>query len=228
MFRPSIQGCSFDAAGTLIHLAEPVGASYHRIALPFEIESDPEAIERAFRAVWKRTPPPFSASRFLPHSDEKTWWHQLVRKVFEESGARGIEGDRFDPFFEKLYDHFEAPGTWTAYPGTREVLARVSSKIPCVVLSNFDHRLRRILDDLELAKYFEAIILSSEVKASKPSPRMFDRVAEHFGCPREAILHVGDDPDCDGEGASQAGMKFFRVHRGGESLSRLLRQLSLA
>jgi hypothetical protein len=40
---------SFDAAGTLIHLAEPVGVTYARVAAEHGVSADPAAICRALR-----------------------------------------------------------------------------------------------------------------------------------------------------------------------------------
>lgn len=228
MFSPPILALSFDAAGTLIHLAEPVGGSYCRIANHFGIKSEPSAMESAFRSVWKRTPPAFSEPPGQRHENEKDWWHDLVREVFREAGAIPPDEATFDACFDALYEHFESPGTWLADPETGGILERISARYPCVVLSNFDARLRRILDDLRLARYFEAFFLSCEIGASKPDPKMFETARVHFRCPAESILHVGDDPYCDGEGAANAGFQHFRFEKGSSGLSKLLRELSLA
>lgn len=228
MFSPPISACTFDAAGTLIHLAEPVGRSYHRVASRFGITCDPEAIELAFRRVWKRSPPPFSPDSQYAHSNEKMWWSCLVEEVFAEAGANWTDKQTFDACFEALYDHFESPGTWITTEEIHDALSKISDSLRCVVLSNFDHRLRRILMDLGLARYFEALFLSCEVGASKPDPRIFEKARLHFELPAEEILHIGDDPTCDEQGARRAGFQFYSVKEGTGNLSQLFDQLSLA
>jgi putative hydrolase of the HAD superfamily len=221
---------SFDAAGTLIHLAEPVGVTYARVAARHDAIVDPTVIGRTFGAVWKRTSPPFSAESVATADDqpERAWWSRLVRDVFAESGVTFPDKVSYDAFFDDLYLHFEEPGTWLAAPGTAEILHRIAAAHRCVVLSNFDARLRRVFSDLGLVEPFEAIFLSGEERLSKPDPRLFARVSERLGVRPEAILHVGDDPVCDWAGAEAAGYRHFRVGQGQGDLQDLLVELSLA
>lgn len=218
---------SFDAAGTLVHLAEPVGDTYARVAAAHGIEAAPASVARAFASVWRRTPAPFSDGS-PPDSDERSWWRRLVREVFVEAGCPVEDGALYARLFDDLYRRYEEPGAWIAAPDARAVLARVSRSRPCVVLSNFDARLRRILRDLGLAGYFEALFLSCEQGLSKPDPRLFLRVAEAFGVAPSEILHVGDDPVCDWAGAERAGLRHFRVGPGQRGLRELPEELSLA
>lgn len=228
MDRELIQAVSFDAAGTLIHLASPVGESYAAVARKHGIEADPDQLNDAFRAVWKRTPLPFSPESHIRDPNEKAWWSRLVRSVFEEVGAELPDADEYGIFFEDLYDHFERPGTWVADPDALEVVNTVSSAFQTFVLSNFDARLRRILSDLDLLNAFEAVILSCEMGASKPDPKIFEAAASHVGIAAPKILHVGDDPICDWQGAEESGFQVFRVGKGQARLGELLRELSLA
>ncbi|MEX2580405.1 MAG: HAD-IA family hydrolase [Verrucomicrobiales bacterium] len=228
MSHQNIQAVSFDAAGTLIHLAEPVGASYSRVAALHGIEADTGDLDRAFRIVWKRTPLPFSFESTIRDPNEKEWWRRLVREVFEEAEARLPPSLEFDAFFEALYEHFEKPGTWNAAPEALAVVETVGRRYPCIVLSNFDGRLRRILGDLGLLDAFDGVVLSCETGASKPDRRIFEAGAKKLSKPPSAILHVGDDPVCDWEGAEAAGFQVFKVGTGQRPLSELFGELSLA
>lgn len=228
MVSESIRAVSFDAAGTLIHLARSVGESYAEVAEEHGIAANADRLNQAFRSVWKRTPLPFSPESHIRDPDEKAWWSRLVRLVFEEAGSNVPGGEEYEVFFEALYEYFESPGTWIADPEALEVVNAVSGAYRCVVLSNFDARLRRILSDLDLLNAFEGVILSCETGASKPDPRIFETAAGCVGLPPNEILHVGDDPICDWEGAAQAGFQHFRVGTGQSTLGELLRELSLA
>ena len=223
-----IRAVSFDAAGTLIHLAEEVGVLYARVALRHGIAADPALLNDAFRTVWKRTHPAFSEDSPIADVHEKAWWARLVREVFHEAGSTIFGDELFDEFFDALYRHFEEPGTWLPVPGAREVVEAVARRHRCIVLSNFDTRLRRILADMDLLTPFEALFLSSEFRLSKPDHRLFARVSEALDIPPPQILHVGDDPLCDWAGAEAAGFQHFRVGRGQRNISELLSELSLA
>ena len=227
MDQTVIKAVSFDAAGTLIQLAEEVGTSYSKVAASFGIPVAPAALNRVFGTVWKRTPPPFSeeAAEHDPH--EKAWWGRLVREVFTEAGATIPDEATFGEFFEALYLHFEIPGTWLAVPGAKETVEKIATSRRCVVFSNFDGRLRRVLADLDLLSPFEALYLSCEMRRSKPDQRAFATVASGLGLHPREILHVGDDPRCDWAGAHAAGFPHFRVGPGQRNISELLSELSL-
>lgn len=223
-----ILAITFDAAGTLIHLSEPVGVSYSHVACGFGIEADPIELGSAFKAVWKRTPLPFCRKTLEKDTYEKSWWHRLVREVFVEAGAKLPNDEIFDTFFESLYLHFESPGTWLADPDAIATLETLSPRFRCIVLSNFDGRLRRILKDLGLLGFFETCLLSCELGASKPEAAVFDAAAKWLQLPPEQIIHVGDDPLCDWEGANGAGFSHFRVGKSERKLGDLIEELSLA
>lgn len=228
MTSQKYRAVSFDAAGTLIHLAEPVGASYSKVAASHGIDADPDELNTSFRTVWKKTPLPFAPESHIRDPNEKSWWRRLVRDVFEDAEADLPDGSKFDNFFEDLYRHFEEPGTWIADPDAKTVLETVQQNYRCIVLSNFDARLRRILDDLGILNDFESVILSCEVGASKPDAIIFEEAARTLSLDPNAILHVGDDPVCDWNGATAAGFGVFKVGKDERKLGELLGELSLA
>ena len=244
-----LQAVTFDAAGTLIHLTESVGDSYSRVAAGFAIHAAPADLNSAFRTVWKRTPPPFpnpqgktpdcqqseesrepapqeppsikgsNDESSLSHR-EKAWWKRLVREVF--TTVQATDFSQFDAFFEQLYDHFESPGCWALDEAAVDVLDHLSAQgLKLGLLSNFDHRLRRILADLGIFDRFDAVILSGEIEAAKPDPRMFQTISAALACEPAEILHVGDDQECDIAGAQRAGFRALRV----KPPDSLLRQL---
>lgn len=215
MIDPAIKSLSFDAAGTLIHLREPVGVSYAAVAARHGVIVSSDRLDRAFRAVWKRTPLPFSPEAGETDPHEQAWWSRLVSSVFTEAGAGFDSATHYDAFFTDLYDHFESPGTWQLDPAAPALLEAAANRYRLIILSNFDHRLRRILRDLEVLDFFEHVILSCEQRCSKPDPHLFSHAAMTLGLSPGEILHLGDDPICDWQGAQAAGFAHFRVGRVG-------------
>jgi len=236
MIHPAIKSLSFDAAGTLIHLAEPVGVSYASVAARHGVTVSADPLDRAFRTLWRRTPLPFSPDAGDSDPNERAWWSRLVCSVFAETGTFFDSASHFEAFFTELYDYFESPGTWLLDPAAKPLLEAVSGRYRLIVLSNFDHRLRRILGDLEVLDRFEHVILSCEERCSKPDPRLFALAAATLGMNPGEILHLGDDPICDWAGAQAAGFAHFRVgppgiprgDQGQAPLAAFLDQLSLA
>lgn len=213
----------FDAAGTLFHLPRGAGHHYREVALRHGCEIAQADLQSAFSSVWK-TMPPRSATR-VPRADEdRRWWKELVERVLVRCGVAAGALDR-DSYFTELYAEFTLPGVWQLFPEVRATLTALQAHHRLGIISNFDGRLRAILQNLEIAHYFQPIVISSEVGADKPDPWIFQRAAESAGVLASAALHVGDDPARDWRGAESAGFRSFRLTRPANSLRDLVRSL---
>src|SRR5690242_10528005 len=124
--------------------------------------------------------------------------------------------------FAELWAEFARPGVWQLFPEVKPVISKVANRYRLGVLSNFDSRLHTILADLGLAHFFEHVVVSSEVGAEKPSPRMFAEAVDRFDVLAEEVLHVGDEAEADWRGASAAGLRVFELRRPENSLRDLL------
>lgn len=209
-----------DAAGTLIDLVEPVGPSYSRIASAHGFHAEPQQFDAAFRVAWKGMPlrPPVAGPR---PDDDRGWWRELVGKVFDQLGCTS-GGAEFEDCFAAMYAHFSEPGVWALFPEAKDALSRLSKHHRLAVVSNFDGRLHRILADLGVARFFEQIVVSSEVGADKPHRELFEAALEAMNARPETTLHVGDDPVGDWQGAASADIPVFRLQRPGNSLASVL------
>ncbi len=87
------------------------------------------------------------------------------------------------------------------------------------VVSNWDISLVPVLERLGVADRFEAVLHSAGVGASKPDPKLFEAALEQLGLPADAVLHVGDDPVNDIEGAARAGVRAILIDRRGRHRS---------
>jgi putative hydrolase of the HAD superfamily len=67
--------------------------------------------------------------------------------------------------------------------------------------------LRRLLSNYGVMEYFDATTFSNEVGYRKPDPRIFKQAVSELGVEPSQVIHVGDNPDSDFQGAKQAGMK---------------------
>ena len=218
--RNNIRTIFFDAAGTLIYLPKNVGHHYAFVAQRIGLRLDADALDTAFAASWKAMP--VRAAIDGPREDDdKNWWRDLVNRVLDRVVPDLGELDR-DAFFEGVYSHFGEPGVWDLYPEVIEVLEALGGKFQLAVVSNFDGRLRVILEHLRLTKFFAHVFISSELGADKPDPEIYRRALKLSGARPNETLHVGDDPDRDWEGASAAGLSVFRLERPGNSLRNLI------
>jgi putative hydrolase of the HAD superfamily len=209
----------FDAAGTLIRLERPVGWHYAEIARRHGLNADEAKMELAFREVWKARP--FRpASPGARDEDDRPWWRALALDVLRTAAPSSGKIDE-DAWFEELYAHFAKPGVWVLYHDARRCLDRLASRFRLAVISNFDRRLRCVLEDLGVASRFERLFISSEIGCEKPHPGIFQRALDVMDVEAGRCLHVGDDPERDWAGAAAAGIPVFEVRRPGGTLDHL-------
>ena len=213
-----------DAAGTMIHLKEPAGQHYATVAARHGLQVGADALQRGFLKAWKAMPErkPESGGRI---DDDRPWWRTVATTALRES-ATIPQNFPMEDWFRDVYERFAEPGVWAVFDDVEPFLREVSKTHRLGVVSNFDGRLRRILADLGLAKYFEHIVISSEVGCEKPHKDIFLHAASLFGVSPGQCLHIGDDERRDLEGATSAGMNALLVDRPGFGLAEVYAKLA--
>lgn len=193
-----IKAVSFDVGGTLIEPWPSVGHVYAEVAARHGLKNlSPEQLNARFKAAW------CSRQNFRHSRNE---WDELVDEVFGGSTPTG--------FFAELYDRFAEPDAWHIYEDVVPTLdLLVSRNIKLAIISNWDERLRPLLQKLKLEKYFEAFSISLEMGFPKPSPIIFEHAAKALNLPASSILHVGDSFEMDVTGATAAGFQAVQIHR---------------
>ena len=216
-----IKAILFDAVGTLFYLTKTVGDHYALVGDEIGLKLDAKKLDQAFHASWKQMPQR-AAIDGPRENDDKGWWRELVDLVLDQVAPSLSEVDR-DNFFEIAYEHFAEAGVWELYPDIRDVLEKLQPRFRLAVISNFDGRLRFVLQHLGISKFLSHIFISSEIGADKPDPEIYRRAARLMNLKPNEILHVGDDPERDWNAAGAAGLSIFRVDRQKNSLEDLLR-----
>ncbi|MBO0696627.1 MAG: HAD-IA family hydrolase [Verrucomicrobia bacterium] len=219
-----IKAIFFDALGTLFYLTRTVGHHYALVGTEVGLALDAHQLDDAFYSAWKKMPRR-AAIDGPRENDDKSWWRHLVDLVLVQVGPSLSEFDR-DNFFEVAYEHFAEAGVWELYPEVPGVLEQLHPRFQLAVLSNFDGRLRLILQHLGIAKFFEHIFISSEIGADKPDPEIYRRALKLIDLNPNEVLHVGDDPERDWEAARAAGLSIFRLDRPKNSLRDLVSALT--
>ena len=206
--RP-LRAVSFDAAGTLIHTARPVGELYAGVAARHGVDVDPEGLHARFRVAFGEAPPlafPAAPAGEL-RTREKDWWRAVVRRVFD-----GIAFRDFDAFFDDLFAFFASPAAWRVDPDAHAVLTTLRGRgLGILVVSNFDARVHGLLAALELAPLIDRVTISSEAGAAKPDPAIFARALADAGLAARDVVHVGDTITEDLRGARAAGIPVLLV-----------------
>lgn len=203
-----IQAVLFDAVGTLIHLREPVGETYARVAGEHGRAVRAAALQAAFPRVVRAMPPMVctASDRRQVEECERAWWRTVVRSVFDVADATP-QFDDFERFFERLFAHFATAAAWCCADGAAPALAALRARgLHVGMVSNFDHRLPPLLDALGLAPLLEVVVLPADAGAAKPDPRIFAYALGRLRVGAEASVYVGDDARDDIAGARHAGL----------------------
>jgi putative hydrolase of the HAD superfamily len=220
----SLKAIFFDAVGTLFYLNGTVGDHYALVGAEVGLALDAEQLDCAFHSAWKKMPQ--RAAIDAPReNDDKGWWRDLVDLVLDEVAPSLSELDH-DNFFEIAYEHFAEAAVWELYPEVPDVLEKLRPRFQLAVVSNFDGRLRFILQHLGISRFFDHIFVSSEIGADKPDPEIYRRALKLINLKPNEVLHVGDDSQRDWKAATAAGLSVFRLDRKRNSLRDLLTILS--
>lgn len=117
-------------------------------------------------------------------------------------GANASPGDMATVFTAGLGNNGEL------YPDARAVLEQLHSIARLAMITNgLSEVQRRRIDRLDLGRYFEAVIISAEVKTAKPGTEIFDLAFAELGNPdRTDALMVGDSLTSDIQGGLNAGV----------------------
>ncbi len=185
-----------DAAGTLLHLREPVGVTYARIGRDFGVTRTAAAIQEGFAAAMRS---PRQGPRHV--GDGRAFWRPVVAM------ATGFGDDAcFDEYFEAVYAAFGAPA-WSVAPGAFAALdALRAAGVGVAVVSNWDTRLRPILAELGVLDHVDVAIISGELGIEKPDPRIFAAACAALSVAPAQAVHLGDSRRADVDGARAAGL----------------------
>lgn len=107
--------------------------------------------------------------------------------------------------------------SFNPYPESVAVLRRLNELgLELYVVSNWDILLAEVLEALGWMEYFDGIVASALLGVEKPDPQIFDEALRVSGARRQRVIHVGNDPVADIQGAAAAGIDTVLVDRKGD------------
>src|SRR5581483_10886690 len=153
----------FDAVGTLIHPEPPAPVVYASVGRRFGSRLDEAAIRTRFRAAFRRQEEADYAGNL--RTDERrefARWQAIVGEVLDDVTDA-------EKCFQELYAHFARADAWRCESQTAEVLAGLAARGHVLgIASNFDHRLRGLVENMPALGPIRYLVISSEVGWRKP------------------------------------------------------------
>jgi putative hydrolase of the HAD superfamily len=211
--RPTV--ISFDCADTLVRngytphgfarqCAERVGLHLPAVAYATYVAK----LQREITSFWAA-----NLTRNLAIAD--AWWDQFVREWLV---GEGQDPDLAGPVREAGQTLAFRPGqtTFPLFDDTVSCLRELqNSGYRLIVISNWDLTLDKVLTSVGIDRFFEQTFASLAFGIEKPEPGIFEIARAAVGVPAERILHIGDNPVDDSEGARAFGMQSLLLDRTG-------------
>ncbi len=126
-----------------------------------------------------------------------------------------------EPAFSAFY---RARNAVDLYADCLPALERLSARFPLIALTNGNAD----LEQTGIARFFIACVSAKQAGSAKPDAAIFEIARQRLDCPAEAILHAGDDPWLDIDGAHGAGFRSAWINRTGAHWPAELKQADIS
>lgn len=143
-------------------------------------------------------------------------WHDVEAGRRNPNDVRELRFVRFTAETELDVDPVALAAAFTTgmqefgdlYPGALDVVRALAERGPIALVTNAISQIqRRRIERVGLAEHLDAVVISSEVGVSKPSPAIFDHAFDQLGpLDPTATLMVGDSLTSDMAGGVAAGL----------------------
>lgn len=197
-----IRAVYFDAVGTLLHPEPSAAEVYAAVGRRHGGRLGVEEIHRRFRVAWNQEEKRDEAAGWTTSAArEYQRWQRIVAAVLTDVAD-------FSACFAELYDYFGKTSAWRCDPEVGDVLTELVRRGYGIGLaSNNDSRLRNVVGGLPALAPLQHLVISAEIGWRKPALEFFAEVCRRSGFSPPHLLHVGDHPIHDLQGAVQAGLK---------------------
>ncbi len=149
----------------------------------------------------------------------RQWWGMLVKYTFKDYNIQA------DQLTDVIYDEFSTGKLWVKHPQADEVLKELQKEKILGIISNFDERLDRILEDQQLRQYFQFILTPRNCGLYKPQKEIFQRAVKLANITsNDNLCHIGDDVKLDYQAAKATGCQALLLTKNEETKKRLLNQ----
>jgi HAD superfamily hydrolase (TIGR01549 family) len=204
---------SFDCAHTLLHVDWSVARYVADVCAAAELEIPLEGPRLYERMYFDRLDDFVRVNMTRDHALCDQWWVDLGADWLESMGIAPEKSVELQAVSEQIGFGSESI-LFKVYEDVVPTLQRVSELgIPMAVLSNWDYSLHKALRGAGIYDRFNLVVASLEHGVGKPDARLFAKVTEYFGVKAADVLHVGDHPVDDYEGAIGAGMRAAMIDR---------------
>jgi len=210
MISPAARAVLFDAGDTLIAYRRPMQVLLQDFFIERGTIVRQDAIADALEATEPRYRRLVKQTRTI--EAEHRMWIELARDFLDIVLPR-----RRDLYLDLAHWFTEGWKHMKVFRDVRPTLRALAERgYTLGIVSNWEPSLPTTLARLGLARYFQAVIISSVEGIWKPDPRLFQIALARLEVSPEAALNVGDHLARDVEAANAAGIRGVLLDRSNE------------
>ena len=199
----------FDMGYTLVYMQRE--ATYQQALQKFSVDVSIEDLEKEFHVTDKLFMREYPGVFLNERGVYMPWFLGILNYRL---GIR-LDVCKLDAVWHGI--QMEVENYWLPFDGVHEMLESLKGdSVGLGIISNWDDTARNVLNGAELNKYFDPIIISSEVQCKKPDPEIFELALEQAGVSAGECLYVGDNYYDDAVGSRTVGMKALILNRFGK------------
>jgi putative hydrolase of the HAD superfamily len=217
--RPEdVRAIFFDAGETLVYPHPSFAELFSEVLRREGRIVDPATVQETVSIYSKRFSDASRAEDIPPRlwsiskERSRTFWLEVYANFLSDVGV----SDGVDELAERLYEAFSDLSNYRLHGDAIPTLERLQAGGYALgVISNFEDWLERLLDALDVTRYFPVRVISGIEGVEKPDPKIFRIALERADVEPSASVYVGDHPYFDIEAARRAGMLPVLIDRRG-------------
>jgi putative hydrolase of the HAD superfamily len=211
------EAITLDVGNTLLFPYPSVGEVYARIGRCYGLYLEAGTAQKRFADAWQHCQARQPGLLYgTSHAEALAFWVDLNRIALADTGL--AEG-ALRALVADLYAAFARAECWRVNPGLGPLLeACRSRRLRLGIVSNWDLRLRPLLEELGFLGWADPVLISAEVGQEKPTPGFFALALRALAVPPERVLHIGDTWTDDVLGATGCGMQAAWLNPNGRTL----------
>jgi HAD superfamily hydrolase (TIGR01662 family) len=204
-----IKAIFFDLDGTLRHSVPSGGDVFTDYVKTLGLAVDEESRLRAMRwehLYWANSVD--LRDDLLAHSGEtENFWIEYSRRRLTALGASPEWALEFAPTISKHMGEFYKPESIVPTDVRRVLPELKEAGYLLAVISNRDKPFQELLEDHDIAQFFDFSMAAGQVKVWKPDPGIFEHALQRVNLTPQDAIYVGDNYYADVVGSRAAGLR---------------------
>jgi putative hydrolase of the HAD superfamily len=211
MPAPRITHVFLDFAGTLVEGVPNWEWPQIRACAESGIAVTPAEVKAAIWDVWG----PLEGCAHVDESADEASYRAWIDAIEGSILVRlGVGATDLPVAIRRVTDLQVEAACYRVYPDVKPALHELRRLgLRLGIVSNFAWDLPRLVEDLGLAPLVVDVVTSARLGFRKPGPEVFHLAAARLKADPVESCFVGDDPTCDVEGATKAGLRAVWLDR---------------